>query len=430
MAELGKSLNGVALAPPPRAGLSAWAPLHEPLFRSLWIAALVSYTGQWVRNVASGWLMASLTLSPLMVSLVQSASVLPVFLVILPAGAVADMVDRRRLLLVTQLWMVVAAAALGFLTLFHMMTPWLLLAFTFLLGIGAVMNDPAWQAITPEVVSTENFAAGVALNSAGYNVARAVGPAIGGFIIAGAGTSAAFLISAASFFGVIFFLYRWKRRPHEAPQPRERVLRAMRTGFEYVRHSSEVKAVLVRTAVFSFSASAMLAMLPLIAQPFGSVGYGALLGCFGAGALWGAMALPAIRQMSSVNAMVAMATVLYAAATFASGRVHEFVALCAVLFAGGVAWIAIVASLNVAAQCLSPAWLRARILSVYILVLQGGIAAGSAAWGAVGERRGIPAAMLFAAIGLVLGLAAVRRFPLHANGFIFSPTNAADGGVS
>ncbi|MGI9101882.1 MAG: MFS transporter [Terriglobales bacterium] len=430
MAELGKSLNGVGLATPPRAGLSAWAPLHEPLFRSLWIAALVSYTGQWIRNVGSGWLMASLTLSPLMVSLVQAASGLPVFLVILPAGAVADMVDRRRLLLVTQMWMVIAAAALGFLTLAHMMTPWLLLAFTFVLGVGAVMNDPAWQAITPEIVSAENFAAGVALNSAGYNVARAVGPAIGGFIIAGAGTSAAFLISAASFFGVIYFLYRWKRRPHEAPEPRERVLRAMRTGFEYVRHSAEVKAVLVRTAVFSFSASAILAMLPLIAKRFGSVGYGALLGCFGAGALAGALVLPAMRRVSSVNALVAMATVLYAAATLASGRVYIFVVLCGVLFAGGVAWIVIVASLNVSAQTLSPAWLRARILSIYILVLQGGIAAGSAAWGAVGERWGIPTAMLFAALGLVLGLVTVRRFPLRAEGFTFSPSNAADGAVS
>jgi MFS family permease len=425
MAELGKSLNGIQLKPP-RAGLSAWAPLHEPLFRSLWIAAVISYTGRWIQSVGSGWLMASLTLSPMMVSLVQAASSLPAFLVILPAGALADMVDRRRLLLVTQTWMVVAAASLGFLAVFGMVTPWVLLVFTFMMGIGAVMNDPAWQAITPEVVSEENFAAGVAMNSAGFNVARAVGPALGGIIIAAAGFGLAFLLNAASLFGVIFFLLRWKRRPHEQPVPRVRVMRAMHTGFEYVRHSTEVKAVLVRTAVFSFSATALLAMLPLIARPFGSVGYGALLGSFGAGALGGAIVLPALRRRVPVNALVAFATVLFAAATMFSGRVHSFAVLCAVLFAGGVAWIAIVASLNISAQTMSPAWLRARTLSIYLLVLQGGMAAGSAAWGAVGERWGIPNAMLFSALGLLAGLLTIRHFRLRADGFTFPPSAASD----
>jgi MFS family permease len=325
-----------------------------------------------------------------------------------------------------QTWMVVAAAALGVLTLLHMVTPWILLLFTFLIGFGAVMNDPAWQAITPEVVSEENFAAAVALNSAGYNLGRAVGPALGGVIIAAAGTGSAFLINAASIFGVIFFLYRWKRRPHVAPEPRQRVMRAMRTGFEYVRHSHEVKAVLMRTAVFSFSASALLAMLPLIARPFGSIGYGALLAFFGAGALGGAMALPVMRRMASVNTLVVLATVLYALATFASGSARLFALLCAVLFAAGVAWIAIVASLNVSAQTMSPAWLRARTLSIYLLVLQGGMAAGSAAWGAVGERWGIPKAMLFSALGLLVGLLTIRHFRLRADGFTYPPSSASE----
>ncbi len=425
MAEFGKPLNGVALKPPP-AGLNAWAPLHEPLFRSLWIAAVICYTGRWILSVASGWLMAGLTLSPLMVSLVQAASALPAFLVILPAGALADMLDRRRLLLVMQTWMVVAAAALGILTLLHMITPWILLLFTFLIGFGAVMNDPAWQAITPEVVSEENFAAAVALNSAGYNVGRAVGPAVGGVIIAAAGTGSAFLVNAASIFGVIVFLYRWKRRPHESPEPRERVVRAMRTGLEYVRHSRDVHAVLVRTAVFSFSASAILAMLPLIARPFGSIGYGALLGFFGAGALVGAIMLPALRRAIGVNAVIAVATMVFALATFASGRGYRFTVLAAVLFAAGVAWIAIVASLNVSAQTMSPAWLRARTLSIYLLVLQGGMAAGSAAWGVVGERWGIPNAMLVAGVGLIAGLATIKHFRLRADGFAFPPAGTSE----
>jgi len=194
---------------------SAWGPLREPVFRSLWIAAVVSYTGTWMQNVGAGWLMTQLTTSPLMVSLVQGASAIPVFLVVLPAGALADMVDRRRLLLFTQGWMVVAAAALGGLTLWHVVSPWTLLVFTFFLGLGAVMNDPAWQAITPEVVSTPRHASAVALNSAGFNVARATGPALGGIVVAAAGSGWSFLLNAASFFGVIVFLCRWKRAPHE-----------------------------------------------------------------------------------------------------------------------------------------------------------------------------------------------------------------------
>ena len=191
-------------------------PLHEPLFRSLWIAAVVSYTGSWMQNVGAGWLMTSLTMSPLMVGLVQAANSIAVFLVVLPAGAIADVVDRRKLLLLTQLWMVLAAAALGVLTIAGVVTPAILLVFTCLMGFGAVLNDPAWQAITPEVVSRENFAAGIALNSAGFNVARAIGPALGGLVIYAAGSGIAFLLNAVSFFGVIYFLYRWKScaRPH------------------------------------------------------------------------------------------------------------------------------------------------------------------------------------------------------------------------
>ena len=166
----------------PRMAVSALAPLSEPLFRSLWIAAVISYTGTWMQNVGAGWLMTQLTMSPLMVGLVQAATTLPVFLVILPAGALADMVDRRRFLLITQGWMVAAAALLGIFTLLGTVTPWILLLFTFVLGLGAVMNDPAWQAITPEIVSPRQHAPAVALNSVGFNVARAVGPALGGIV--------------------------------------------------------------------------------------------------------------------------------------------------------------------------------------------------------------------------------------------------------
>src|SRR2546425_8402776 len=179
---------------------SAWAPMQEPLFRSLWIAAVISYTGTWMQNVGAGWLMTQLTMSPLMVGLVQAAATVPVFLVVLPAGALADMMDRRRLLLITQGWMVLAAGILGFLTLRGSVTPWTLLLFTFLLGLGSVMNDPAWQAITPEIVSPDQHASAVALNSAGFNVARAVGPALGEMVVAGAGLGAGVFFDLAAFF--------------------------------------------------------------------------------------------------------------------------------------------------------------------------------------------------------------------------------------
>ncbi len=359
---------------------SAWAPMHEPLFRSLWIAAVISYTGTWMQNVGAGWLMTQLTMSPLMVSLVTAATTLPVFLVMLPAGALADLVDRRRFLLITQSWMVAASAVLGILTLLKVVTPWTLLAFTFLLGLGAVTNDPAWQAITPEIVCAENHAPAVALNSVGFNVARAVGPAMGGLVIAAAGSGWAFLLNAASFFGVIFFLYRWKR-PHFEHLETGRVGDALLAGLRYVRGAAVVRSVLIRTVAFSLAASSLPALLPIIAQPHGATGYGLLLGSFGFGAL---------------------------------------------LFASGTAWIAILACLNVAAQTMSPSFLRARALSMYLLVLQGGMALGATAWGALATRVGVPQALLFSAVALMAGLVTVPRHRLTSRELEFTPSVVRD----
>ena len=430
MAETSKSVSASQLSlPRPH---SAWGPLREPLFRSVWTAAVVSYTGTWIQIVGSGWLMASLTTSPehprgspLMVSLVAAASALPVFLVILLAGAIADTVDRRKFLIFTQSWMAAAAALLGVLTLLGHISPWLLIGFTFLLGLGAAMNDPAWQAITPEIVSPENFAQAVALNSVGFNVARAVGPALGGLIIVVAGSGATFLVNALSFFGVIFVLYRW-RRAHVATTPRERVFRALRVGLDYFRQSDSVRSVLIRTIVFSVAASSVLALLPLLAKPHGSVGFGVMLGSFGAGALGGAVVLPAVRRHLTVNGVVALATLAFAVVTFALPRLSHFSNMCIALFVGGGAWITIVAALNVSAQTMCPAWLRARALSMYLLVLQGGMAAGSAIWGGFSERYGIATAMAISAVTLAVGLAGATRYRLHAITSI-EPTVSVDG---
>src|SRR5215468_10453455 len=377
---------------------SAWAPLREPLFRSMWIAAIVSYIGTWMQAVGAGWMMTTLTMSPLMVGLVQAAVALPVFLVILPAGALADLVDRRRFLLITQGWMVLASGTLGVLTLLHMVGPWTLLAFTFLLGLGAVMNDPAWQAITPELVPNEQHAAAVALNSAGFNVARAIGPALGGMVIAKADSGTAFLLNAVSFFGVILVLYHWKR---PAPEKIETgaLWDAVRGGIRYVRQSSLVRSVLIRTGAFSVGAIALLALLPILARPFGATGYGALLGCFGGGALAGATILPRLRRQLSVDGLVATA---------------------------GAAWIGILACLNTAAQTMCPSWVRARALSMYLLVLQGGMAIGSTMWGALATRVGLPNALLCSALALIAGLATIRKHRLSAQHLAMAPSVVRD----
>jgi len=394
--------------------ISPWAPLAEPLFRSLWIASVISYTGTWMQNVGAAWLMTQMTTNPLMIGLVQAAGAVPVFLVILPAGALADMVDRRRFLLLTQFWMVLASATLGIMTLTSCVGPWVLLLFTFLLGLGAVMNDPAWQAITPELVPAKQHAAAVALNSAGFNVARAVGPAIGGLLVAAVGSGSTFLLNAASFFGVIVFLYRWKR-PKEPTADARHVWPVIADGYRYIRESGLARSVLLRTGTFSVAAVAMLALLPIIALPFGARGYGVLLGCFGLGALLGALVLPRVREKWSVDGVVGAAIVIFAGMTFAAGRAETFVLLCGVMVVAGVAWIGILACLNVAAQTMCPSYVRARALSFYLLVLQGGMAIGATIWGAVAKRVGVPDALTAAAVVLVLGVFALRGHRITAS---------------
>ncbi|HEV2699060.1 MAG TPA: MFS transporter, partial [Terriglobales bacterium] len=357
--------------------------------------------------------------------LVQAATALPVFLVILPAGALADMVDRRRFLLITQAWMVAAAGSLGILTLLGYTTPWVLLMFTFLLGFGAVMNDPAWQALTPEIVCRENHAPAVALNSVGFNLARAVGPALGGLVIEATNSGIAFLMNAASFFGVIFFLYRWKRPSFERANT-ERMVDSLMSGLRYVRSDHVVHCVLIRTGSFSLAASSLLALLPIIARPYGASGYGLLLGSFGLGALAGAALLPRLRARLSVDGVVSAAVIVFALMTFAAGRVNAFNWLALVLFLSGMAWIGILACLNVAAQTMSPPWMRARALSMYLLVLQGGMAIGSAAWGALATKFGIATTMLCSSLALILGLVTVRQYRLTSRELELAPSVVRD----
>src|SRR5438552_103025 len=244
---------------------SAWAPLSHPVFRALWIASLVSNIGTWMQNVGAAWAMTSLSPSPLMVALVQSATSLPVFVVGLPAGAVADIVDRRRLLLVTQTWMLAAAALLSVLAFVDIMTPTTLLVLTFALGIGVAMNTPTWQAITADLVPQSELTRAVALNALPINIGRAVGPAIGGVLVAAAGPALVFALNAVSFVAVLAVVYRWRREAPRALLPAERVIGATRAGLRYARHAPPLAAVLVRTGVFIVCGSAFWALLPVIA---------------------------------------------------------------------------------------------------------------------------------------------------------------------
>jgi MFS family permease len=261
-----------------------------------------------MQDTSAAWLMTSLSTSALMVSLVQSASSLPFFFLALPAGALADIVDRRRLLIFTQSWMLVAALALGVLTFAGLTSPWVLLCLTFFLYTGNSLNQPAWSALTPDLVPREEFQNAVTLNGIANNLARSIGPALAGVVLAVSGAGVSFTLNALSFLGVIVVLVRWKRPHHVSLMPSERLFGAMRAGVRYVRHSQPVQAVLMRTLLFIVCASAFWALLPQIARRemmVGSVGYGTLLTAFGLGAISCAYSLPALKRKISVDASCA-----------------------------------------------------------------------------------------------------------------------------
>jgi MFS family permease len=377
---------------------------------------VASNVGTWMQSVGAAWLMTSLTSSAVLVALLQTATSLPVFLVGLPAGALADVMDRRRLLLITQAWMLAAACLLGALTLAGAMSDWGLLALTFLLGLGSALNAPAWQAIVPELVGRRDLAVAVALNSAGFNLARAVGPALGGLVVAALGPGAVFLLNAVSFLGVLLVVYRWQRTPETTVAPNEHLVGAIQAGVRYARHAPRLRAVLVHTGAFFFAASALWALLPVVARTelgLDATGYGVLLGSLGLGAVGGAALLPRFRRALPVDQLVVAATVVFAVATLALGYVQNLLLLDATLIAGGIAWITLTSSLNVSAQSTAPGWVRARVLGVYLLVFQGGLAAGSAVWGALATQFGNAPALLGAALTLLAGIAAARRWRLQ-----------------
>lgn len=405
--------------------LSSWSPLRRPLFRALWFAALASNVGSWIQDVGSAWLMMSLTPSPVMVSLLQTAASLPFFLLALPAGAVADIMDRRRVLLVAQCWMLGAAALLGVLTLLGSTTPWILLVVVFAYGLGTAVSLPAWQATMPDLVPSGEMPSAVTLSSVAINLSRAVGPALGGFLVAAAGSGPAFLVNAASFLGMLWVLARWKKPPRKSVLLAERVFGAIRAGVRYARHSPNLRNVFVRTGIFIFFGSALWALLPLLARRelgLDAAGYGLLLGCLGAGAVGGAALLGRIRRKVPLNALVAFMTVVYAAVLVALSFVRVVAWIYPAMVAAGVAWIGLMSSFNVSAQSAVPEWVRARGLSLYLLIFMGGMAVGSTFWGLVAARVGMALAFLCGGVGLLLSLATAWRFRLPQERVDLSPS--------
>ena len=385
----------------------------------MWIASTASNIGTWMHTVGASWLMATMAASPLLVALVQTATTLPVFLLALPSGVMADLVDRRKLLIFTQTWMLGVAAVLGVLAIFGAVGPWTLLWLTFALGIGSAMNGPAWAAAIPELVPREELPAAVALNSVGFNIARAVGPALGGIVMASAGAGAVFVLNAISFLGVIIVLSTWKERPPAVREAGTRFRDAMREGLVYVRGSQAFRAVLVRAGMFSLAASALWAMLPVVAKQemnSTSLGYGILLGCLGTGSVIGAAILAPMRSRYSVDQIVAVGVPLFAIATLGLALIRTLSLAALAMTVGGVAWLTVMSSFNVCAQTTPPHFMRARALAFYLLVFQGALAIGSGIWGEVARRVGVRASLLMAAAAMLAGLVAGRNMKLSGSG--------------
>ncbi|MEM9629042.1 MAG: MFS transporter [Pseudomonadota bacterium] len=381
---------------------SAMAPFRHRAFTFLWIATVASNIGTWMHDVGAGWLMTELAPSPMLVAMVQAATTLPIFLFALLAGAIADIVDRRRLLIWVNVAMGIAAALMAALVHLQLMTPWLLLAFSFVFGTGAAFIAPAWQAIVPKLVPKEELSSAIALNSMGINISRAIGPALAGFLIVGAGLASPFLVNALSVIGIVAALWWWSSGTTARTLPPEHIGGAIRAGLRYAVYSGPLKATLVRAAAFFVFASAFWAMLPLIAREVlqgGATFYGILLTAVGAGAVVGAFLLPVIKKRLGADALVAGGTIGTAAVLLIMATVNSQVIAVIAAALAGLSWIAVLSSLNVSAQTSLPDWVRARGLSIFLTVFFGSMSLGSLGWGQVASIWDIPTALIVAALG-------------------------------
>jgi MFS family permease len=396
----------------PAPAASAWAPFRHRLFAAMWGAQFVSNIGGWMQTVAAQWLMLTLTGSAAYVALVQTAAGLPVVLFAILAGTIGDLVDRRHFLLITQTFMLVAAAALGALAIAGLVTPWVLLALIFAVGTGQALTSPTWQTLQPELVTPAERTQAISLGSVNQNLARAVGPAIGGVILAASSAGAVFLINAASFAAVIGVLIMWHSSRTPDALPREHVGEAVRAGGRYIAASPVLRVILARAGLFIFFASAIWALLPLTAQSalhLGSGGYGLLLGSVGIGAVTGAALLPRLRGRLSPDALLTVGSLGMAVVDLLLAYIHLTVVAAVALVVAGTCWILALSTLSSLYQLSLPRWIKARGMSFYLVVFQGGGAVGAAVMGVLAVRAGLSLTLAVAAAGLALGpLAALR----------------------
>ena len=394
---------------------SMWSPLRVGIYRALWLAVLGSQVGTWMQTVGAQWLLVSRPNAATLVSLVQTASMLPILVLALPAGVLADSFDRRRMLIAVQCYQAAVGVALTVLTLVGQMTPPLLLTLTFLMGCGAAMTVPAYQAVIPELVPRSQLRSASALGAVSINLARAVGPAVAGVLVAQAGVGTVFALNAASFAVFAVVLLFW-RRPHDDDQPvAEPFLAALRAGGRYVRHSPVMRRFLTRLALFIVPGVALWALLPLVASErlhMGAGGYGLLLAAVGAGAVAGAFIMSRLRMWLRDNQLLLAASLTYAAVLVVLALVRVPAVVAVALVPAGAAWVAVLSDANAGVQMFLPGWVRARGLGAYQVVFFGGQGIGAFLWGLVAEQVGLVAAFLAAGVITAAGAATIRLWPL------------------
>ena len=398
---------------------TALSPFRFGMYRAVWLGTLSANFGQWVQSVGAAWLMTLIAPSPDMVALVQAASSLPTLAFALVGGVLADLLDRRKVFIAGQSVMLLAAAVLAVCGQLGLLTPWLLLILTFVLGSGAALRLAAYQALVGDLVPREEIPGAVALNSAGFNIARSTGPALGGSIVAAAGAQAAFLFNALSNVAIIAILVFWRGRRSARQLPREEVFGAMIAGIRYAAQERTTQIVLLRALVFGALGIASWALLPLIAKNDlhgGPVTYGILLGCLGAGAIVGATVMGRLRRAVGTERMVSAAVLAYGLLTLAMSFVHVLPLLMPVLVIGGVAWMLVMSSFNITMQMSAPGWVKGRAIAIYFTALFGGMAFGSWLWGHVATQSSVYAALVAAGLALVLTASLGRWFPLPESG--------------
>lgn len=398
---------------------SALSPLRFPVFRGVWTASLLSNFGSLIQSVGASWMMLQIAPSADMVALVQASTSLPIMLLSLVAGAMADNMDRRRVMVFAQIFMLLVSLALALCAWSGLIGPWSLLLFTFSIGVGSAFFAPAWQASVGDMVPRVEVPSAVALNSMGFNIARSVGPAIGGAIVAAAGAAAAFAVNTVSYIPLLAVLARWKPPARSHTLPGETLGIAMAAGLRYVAMSPHIRTVLLRAAVFGFGASSVLALLPLVAKHLvagGPLTYGLLLGAFGIGAVTGALGASRLREGLSTEAIVrwsgfilALAAALVAVSTFLA-------ATMAALLLAGAGWVLSLSTFNVSVQLSAPRWVVARALALYQMAAFGGLAAGSWVWGEVADTANLSASLLISAGVVLVGVVLGRWAPLSQAG--------------